>query len=166
MKVILTEEVIGLGEPGTQVDVAPGYARNYLVPRKLAVYANTASVKELEHHKRHLERKRQRLQTAAMSMAERLASKPLTIIARVGQGGKLYGSVTSPDLAQAIKVQFELEIDRRKIHISEPIRTVGTYNVDVHLMGGTHAKMTVEVTEEGKAVEAAPAAPASEAPTE
>jgi large subunit ribosomal protein L9 len=161
MKVILTEDVVGLGEPGTIVDVAPGYARNYLVPRKLAVYANTGSVKELEHHKRHLERKRQRLQAVAMSTAERLATKPLTIIARVGQGGKLYGSVTSPDIAQAIKAQFELDIDRRKIHVAETIRTIGSYVVDIHLMGGTHAKLTVDVIEEGK-----PVVPAAEAAAE
>ncbi|HEY3379249.1 MAG TPA: 50S ribosomal protein L9, partial [Armatimonadota bacterium] len=145
MKIILTDEVPGLGEPGKIVDVAPGYARNFLVPRKLAVYANTASVKEMEHHKNRLERKRLRLIVAAQGMAAQITGKVLTIEGRAGDTGKLYGSVTTSDIAQALQQQYAVAVDRRKIHLREPIRMVGEHSVDVQLMGDTRATMTVNV---------------------
>lgn len=148
MKVILTEELIGLGEPGKIVDVAPGYARNYLVPRKLAVYANTGSARELEHNKKRLERKRQQLQLAASSVAERINGQMLVIEARVGKGGKLFGSVTSNDIVDALKAQFDVTIDRHKVHLHEPIRTLGIHEVDVRLMGDTRALVKVEVVDQ------------------
>lgn len=147
MKIILTEEVVGLGEPGKLVDVAPGYARNFLVPRKLAVYANAGKIKELEHNKRRLERKRQHLVAAAMSTAERLVAQPITIEARVGQGGKLFGAITSRDIAEAIQQQLQMTIDRRKVLLREPIHSTGTYMVDLHLMAETHAQLTVHVVD-------------------
>lgn len=145
MKVILNEEVHGLGEPGKLVDVAPGYARNYLVPRKLAVYANTGNIKELEHHQRRLERKHQRLQVAAQSTATRINGKVLTIEARVGKEGKLFGTVTSTDIADRLKAQFDVDIDRRRITLREPIRTVGEHQADIRLLGDTHATVTINV---------------------
>ncbi len=145
MRVILNEEVHGLGEPGKLVDVAPGYARNYLIPRKLAVYANTGNIKELEHHQRRLERKRQRLQTAAQSTAARINGKVLTIEARVGKEGKLFGTVTSSDIADRLKAQLDVDIDRRRITLREPIRTVGEHQADIRLLGDTHATVTVNV---------------------
>ncbi len=160
MKVILNEEVVGLGEPGKIVDVAPGYARNYLVPRKLAVYANTGNVRELEHHKRRLERKRQRLQTAAMSVAERLGSQVLNIQARSGEGGKLFGTVTTSDLATAIQEQFDVTVDRRKINLREPIRNLGEHMADVHLMGETRAALKINVFDPAAQAKAAEAPPA------
>lgn len=156
MKVILTEEVIGLGEPGSLVDVAPGYARNYLVPRNFAVYADKTSLKELEHHKRRLERKRQRLHTAAMSLAERIQGQTLTIKVKVGKEGKLYGSVTTVDIATLLQQALDVTIDRRKLHLKEPIRTVGSHEVTAHLLGDTNATFTVEVVDEAQA--AVPAA--------
>jgi large subunit ribosomal protein L9 len=165
MKVILTEEVLGLGDPGTVVDVAPGYARNFLVPRKLAVYADKGKVKELEHNTRRLERKRQNLQIAAQSTAQRIASQAVTIDAHAGPGGRLFGSVTTIDVAQALKDQLGVEVDRRKIHLHEPIRTLGSHEVDVHLIGETRAMVTVNVVDssqpEEKAAEPAPAVEAA-----
>ena len=166
MKVILTEEVAGLGEPGKVVDVAPGYARNFLVPRKLAVYANSASTREMEHHRQRLERKRQKLVAAARSTTERINGQTVTIDAKVGQGGKLFGSVTTSDIATALKDQLGVEIDRRKIHLGEPIHTAGLHSVDVHLMGDSHATVQVQVgSPEDVAAATAPEAPA-EAPVE
>ncbi|MHB9024373.1 MAG: 50S ribosomal protein L9 [Armatimonadota bacterium] len=159
MKVILTEEVIGLGEPGTEVNVAPGYARNYLVPRKLAVYVNSGKAKELEHNKRRLERKRMKLAVAAKSDADRINGQTLTIEARSGEGGKLFGSVTTVQIAEKIQELFELTVDRHKINPREPIRTLGTHEVDVRLMGDTRAVVTVEVVDPHRA----PEAPAAEA---
>jgi len=170
MKVILTEEVLGLGDPGKLVDVAPGYARNFLVPRKLAVYADEGKVKELEHNKRRLERKRQRLQVAAQSTAQRIASQTITIDAKAGPGGRLFGSVTSSDIAHTLKDQVGVEIDRRKIHLHEPIRTLGSHEVDVHLIGETRAVVTVNVVDtthvpEPEAAPAVEAAALAEQPT-
>ena len=145
MKVILNEEVHGLGEPGKIVDVAPGYARNFLIPRKLAVYANNASVRELEHHKNRLERKRMRLVTAAMGIAERLNEQTIKIEAHAGDSGKLFGSITSIDIAKAIQDNFDLTIERRKISLREPIRSLGNHVVDIQFMGDTRATLTVEV---------------------
>ncbi|HEY3416957.1 MAG TPA: 50S ribosomal protein L9 [Armatimonadota bacterium] len=163
MKVILTEEVIGLGEPGTIADVAPGYARNFLVPRKLAVYVDTGKAKELEHNKRRLERKRQSLAAAAKSDADRINGKTVSIEARSGEGGKLFGSVTSTQIAEAIQQAFELTVDRHKIQPREPIRTLGTHEVDVRLMGDTRAVVTVEVVDPQRAAAEAQAAKAEAA---
>ncbi len=167
MKVILTEEVTGLGEPGKIVDVAPGYARNFLVPRKLAVYANTASSREMEHHRQRLERKRQRLIAAARGVTERLNGQTVTIEAKIGQGGKLFGAVTTSDIANAIKAQLGVEVDRRKLQLAEAIHTTGAHNVDIHLMGDSHATITVQVgTPEPAAPVAAPAPVVEDVPAE
>jgi large subunit ribosomal protein L9 len=164
MKVILTEEVYGLGEPGKVVDVAPGYARNFLVPRKLAEYVNPGKLRELEHNKRRLERKRQRLVAAAMSTSERLNNATVSMEAHAGPGGKLYGSVTTADIAEAIKQQFDIAVDRRKIHLGEPIRTIGDHPVTVQLMGEARATLTVHVFDPNLQAEAA-TAPAPAEPT-
>lgn len=165
MKIILNEEVVGLGEPGKIVDVAPGYARNYLVPRKLAVYANPTNVREMEHHKRRLDRKRQRLMDAARTVAEKLNGQVITMDVRAGQGGKLYGSVTTVDIAEAIKAQYDITVDRRKLHLREPIRTLGDHEVTVNFMSEANAVVKVSVTDstQAPAPVAPPAAPVVEA---
>lgn len=145
MKIILNEEVQGLGEPGKIVDVAPGYARNFLIPRKLAVYANNASVRELEHHRNRLERKRQRLVTAAMGIVERINLQTIKIEAHAGESGKLFGSITTADIAKAIQDNFEVTIERRKITLREPIRSLGNHVVDIQFLADTRATLTVEV---------------------
>lgn len=165
MKVILTEEVAGLGEPGKVVDVAPGYARNFLVPRKLAVYASKASTREMEHHRQRLERKRQRLIAAARSVTERLNGQTVSIEAKIGKDGKLFGAVTTSDIAEAIKAQLDVEVDRRKIQLREPIHTAGAHIADIHLMGDSNATLTVQVGTPEQATPAAPA-PAPEAAPE
>jgi len=147
MKVILTEEVLGLGEPGKVVDVAPGYARNFLVPRKLAVYVNSGNAKELEHNKKRLERKNARLNAAALGVADRLNGQTLTFDVKAGKEGKLYGSITSADIAEKLKALFDLTVDRRKITLSDSIRNLGTFTVIVHLIGETKATLNVVVTD-------------------
>jgi large subunit ribosomal protein L9 len=162
MKIILTEEVHGLGEPGKIVDVAPGYARNFLVPRKLAVYANSTSVREMEHHKNRLERKRQRLVLAAQSVAERLQGKEVKIQARSGESGKLYGSITTADIAQALLAQYDVTVDRRKISLREPIRMLGEHSVELQLMGETRPTITVNVFDPAHVTPVAAPAPVAE----
>ncbi|MHB9134530.1 MAG: 50S ribosomal protein L9 [Armatimonadota bacterium] len=163
MKIILTEEVIGLGEPGTIVDVAPGYARNFLVPRKLAVYANSASAKEMEHHRKRLDRKRERLQDAAKTTVGRINDQTVTIDTRAGKDGKLYGSITMSDVAAAIEAQLGVTVDRRKIQTSEPIRSLGTHPVEVRLIGDARATVNVTVVDTTHPVEKPEPAPAPEA---
>lgn len=158
MKVILTEEVLGLGEPGKIVEVAPGYARNFLVPRKLAVYVNSGNAKELEHNKKRLERKSLRLNAAALGVADRLNGQTLTFDVRTGKDGKLYGSITSADVAEKMKEQFDMVVDRRKITLSDSIRNLGTFEVSVHLMGETKATLNVVVTDSNITVVPTPVA--------
>jgi large subunit ribosomal protein L9 len=151
MKIILTEEVVNLGNCGDIVDVAPGYARNFLVPRKLAIYANKGNVREMEHHKGLLERKQKKLQNAAMSVAEKINNQVLTIKVKVGENGKLFGSVTTQDIADMLKAMFEIEVDRRKITLGEHISTLGDHNADVRLMSETRANVIVRVVDEAAA---------------
>ncbi len=148
MKVILTEEVINLGNCGDIVDVAPGYARNFLVPRKLAIYANKGNVREMEHHKGILDRKLKKMQQAAMSVAEKINDQVLVFKVKVGENGKMFGSVTTHDIAALLKAQFELEVDRRKITLGEHISTLGDHNAEVRLMSETRANIIVRVVDE------------------
>jgi len=147
MKVILNEDVPGLGEPGKIVDVAPGYARNFLVPRGLAIYADRASIKELEHHEKRLARKRMKLEEAAKSLAEKINGSELIIETRSGEGGKLYGSVTTSDIAKVLNAEFDLTVDRRKISLAEPIRSLGKFQASVDLIGEAKATITINVTD-------------------
>ncbi len=148
MKVILTEEVVNLGNCGDIVDVAPGYARNFLVPRKLAIYANKGNVREMEHHKALLDRKQKKLVNAAMSVAEKINNQVLSFKVKVGDNGKLFGSVTTHDIADLLKAQFEIDVDRRKITLAEHINTLGDHNAEVRLMSDTRANVIIRVIDE------------------
>ena len=147
MKIILQKPVEKLGVPGDIVDVADGYARNFLVPRGLAVKAEKGAVKHAETLRRaHTSR-----QSAEKSGFEAIASKlisagPVTIAARVGEEGKLFGSVTTAEIAEALATHAEVTIDRKDIHLDEPIRSVGTHEVRVHLFQDVDPIVTVEVT--------------------
>jgi len=143
MKVILTEKVEGLGQIGDLVKVKPGYARNFLVPRKLAVEANTRNIKELDHQKRQAERKLQRLTQAAEVLKGRIEGVICSVSHRAGEGGKLFGSVTTMEIAEKLAAAG-VEIDRRRIDLPEPIRTLGDHDVPVKLDAGVVA--TVKVT--------------------
>ena len=136
---ILLKDVENLGSAGEAVDVSSGYLRNYLLPRKLAQPATTASLQEAQRRREAAERAEQ---TAAL-----LAKTVLTIQHRAGEDGKLFGSVTSAEIADAINEARGLRVDRRKINLEEPIRQIGTYMVDVELSGGTVAKVKTIVAE-------------------
>jgi large subunit ribosomal protein L9 len=144
MELILREEVPHLGSIGDVVKVKPGYARNYLLPRALAILANPRNRGSLEHDKRLIAEKRQRALTAAQSEAQRISSLKLRITARVGQEGKLYGSVTNLDIERALTEQG-VTIERRRIRLGEPIKQVGDHQVTVHLGVGVDANLTVRV---------------------
>ncbi len=137
MKVILRETLANLGQAGDVVDVKPGYGRNYLIPQGKAVLATVGNIRRIEHEKRVALARQAKIKASASDLAARLAAIELTIARKVGEQDKLYGSVTSLDIAEALAAQ-NLEIDRRQIQLDEPIRTLGTFEVPVRL----HAEVT------------------------
>ena len=145
MKVILADDVGNLGRKGDVVTVADGYARNFLVPKGLALVANKGGLRQADQMRRaREEQERKRKETAAAKVA-RLGAQPVYISARAGEGGRLFGSVTSSDIARAVEEQLGEEIDRHGIRLEEPIRSLGTHTVEVHLHEEVNALVTVEV---------------------
>lgn len=144
MEIILTENVEGLGNIGDLLKVKPGYARNYLVPRGFAVEANSRNVKELEHNKRQLERKRERLLQTSGELKARIEKVVCTFTHRASEEGKLFGSVTSAEIAEKLAASG-VEIDRKKIQLPEPIKTLGEHEVAVKLPAGISATIKVQV---------------------
>lgn len=145
MQVILREELPNLGTIGDVVKVKPGYARNYLLPRGLAVEANVRNLNELEHQKRIIADKRLREMKSAAAVVEKLASVKLTFEVRAGEDGKLFGSVTNQDIHRQLE-QKGYAIERRRILLDEPLKTLGTHDVIVHVGPETRATLKVEVT--------------------
>ena len=145
---ILLQDVESLGERGQAVDVAPGYLRNYLIPRKLAQAATAGALEEAQRRNEAIERA-EKLRTEREAEAAGLLSKTvLTIHQRAGEDGKLFGSVTSKEIAEAIAEARGLRIDRKRIQLEDPIREVGTYMVEVEIPGGATAKVKTIVVEE------------------
>ncbi len=150
MKLILRQDVENLGKGGEVVDVKPGYGRNFLLPRGLAVTANPKNVRELEHQKSVAAAKAAKLKASAQAVAKRLAETPVTLKRKVGEQDKLYGSVTALDVAEALAARG-LEIDRRSIDLGEPIKTVGDFDVPVKLHSEVVGKVKVTVVAEAAA---------------
>jgi large subunit ribosomal protein L9 len=147
MKVILREDVDNLGKGGELVEVRPGYGRNFLIPRGLAVLANAKNVRELDHQKKVAEAKAVKLRQGAEAIARRLAATPVTLKRKVGEQDKLYGSVTALDIVEALAARG-LQLDRRSIDLPEPIKTVGEHEVPVKLHRDVIAKAKVTVEAE------------------
>jgi large subunit ribosomal protein L9 len=145
MKVILQKPVDKLGVPGDVVDVADGYARNYLMPRGLAVRASKGGVKHVESLKRAHTTKVSQAQSEAQEVADRLTANPIKVRARVGEEGRLFGSVTATEVAEEIERQTGVKVDRRDVRLDEPIRSVGVHEVTVHLFTDVDAAVPVEV---------------------
>jgi large subunit ribosomal protein L9 len=144
MEVILREDVPHLGHIGDVVKVKPGYARNFLLPRGLAVMADNRNLGRLEHERRIATERRERVLTASRSLAQKLTSTRVTIKARSGEEGKLYGSVTNIDVEKAL-ADKGIAIERRRIRLDDPIKALGEYPVTVHLSVGVDATVTVVV---------------------
>jgi large subunit ribosomal protein L9 len=145
VKVVLLKDVAGLGVRGAVVKVAEGYARNYLIPKGLAQEATAGRLKEIARRERVKEQKADRLATQARQMADKLAGLTVRIPVRAGEGGKLFGSVGTKDIAQVLATQHNLEIDRKKLEIKEPIKSLGRFPVLARLHPGVQAKFEVEV---------------------
>ncbi|MEE1392594.1 MAG: 50S ribosomal protein L9 [Negativibacillus sp.] len=146
MKVILTQDVKGSGKKGELINAADGYARNFLLPKGLAIEANNQAIGELKAKEASKQHKIQVEKEAAMETAKRLEGKTVSLTAKAGAGGKLFGSVTTKEIADAIKKQYGAEVDKKKINVNE-IKAFGTYTAEVKLYTGIAAKMTVEVGE-------------------
>jgi large subunit ribosomal protein L9 len=148
MKVILTGDVQKLGKSGELKDVADGYARNFLIPRKLAVPAAGGAYRAWQHDIANREEKREREKEDAEVATQRIASTTLTLGVKVGEGGKLYGSIGAKDIADALG-RRGIEIDRHKVELDEPLKTLGTYKVAVKVYQGLTAEVTVVVEPKG-----------------
>jgi len=146
MKVILRANVKGLGESGSIAEAAPGYARNYLLPRGLAVEATANNLAQHEaEERRAAEHKRQEM-AAAMQIAERLNGESVTVKAKAGEQGRLFGSITAGDIAGALETQYGVSVDKRRVLLSEPLKTLGDHTVRLHLHPGVEARLVVRVT--------------------
>jgi large subunit ribosomal protein L9 len=146
MKLILTQEVTGLGTPGDVVEVKAGYGRNYLVPRSLAMPWTRGSEKQIDMIKRARSAREIRSLEDAKEAASRLGSLKIRLQTRAGSGGRLFGSISTADIAAAVKRAGGPELDRRKIEVQNPIKTVGSHQVAVRLHPDVSAKIDIEVT--------------------
>ena len=147
MKVIFLQDVKKVGNKGDILEVAEGYARNYLFPRKLAVEATQGHLKDLEQKKASEARKKAQVKEDAKQLADKLKKLNIKIATKVGEGGKLFGSITSKDIADAIKVQHKIDIDKKKIDLENPIKSLGVYPVTVKLHPEVQAQFQVQVVE-------------------
>ena len=145
---ILLKDVENLGAAGEAVDVSPGYLRNYLQPRKLAQPATQRSLEEAQRRREAAERAAREAEERAGETAALLSKTVLTIQHRAGEDGKLYGSVTSAEIADAINEARGLRVDRKKIRLDEPIREVGTYMVEIDVGGGATTRIKTIVAEQ------------------
>ena len=144
---ILLKDVEALGDAGDAVDVSPGYLRNYLLPRKLAQPATKGALEEAQRRREAAERAAREAEERAGETAALLSKTVLTISHRAGEDGKLYGSVTNAEIAEAISEARGLRIDRKKIRLEDPIRETGTYMVEIEVGGGQTAKVKTIVAE-------------------
>jgi large subunit ribosomal protein L9 len=147
VKVILTENIPSLGLPGTIVEVARGYARNFLIPQGKALEATPSNLAHFESQRSRIMEQVDREKEAAQELAERLAEVSLTIPQRVGESERLYGSVTSATIAQALE-EKGFEVDRKQLELEEPIKQLGTYQITIRLAPEVKTQIQVEVVPE------------------
>jgi large subunit ribosomal protein L9 len=167
VKIILTREVPNLGQVGEVKDVAVGYARNYLIPQGWAVKATSGAVREFERRRNSEERREERLAARAHVLADRISEVTLTFEAKASEKGRLFGSITTTDMAEALEREVGEKFDRRKHILSEPIREVGEHIISVRLSADVVAEVKAVVKPEGGELPEAPAAdPAEESVVE
>jgi large subunit ribosomal protein L9 len=147
MKVILKDDVKNVGNMGDIVKVADGFARNYLVPRGLAVEASSKNIKSIEHEKRIIQEKAKKIKHSAQDLSDKIAKVTLVVKANAGEEGKLFGSVTTMDIAEALKNEG-FDIDKKKISLDEPIKRLGEHTVNVKIHPEITTNVTVQVVQE------------------
>ncbi len=148
MKVILQQDVKGLGKKDSMVDVSDGYARNYLLPKGLAVEATAANISQMKARNEAEQKRKERELANAKAVAESLGGKTIVIRTKAGESGKLFGSITNKEIADKIKSEFKVDIDKKHIVLDEPIRSLGVVDVDVKLYPGVSTKVKVRVEAE------------------
>ena len=148
MKIILLEDVKSLGKKGQIIEANDGYARNYILPKKLGVEANGKNLNDLKLQKANEEKIAKELLEAAQAFAKEMETKEVIVKMKGGEGGKVFGSVSTKEIAQAAKSQCGMEIDKKKIQLTDPIKSFGVYEVTVKLHPKVSGKLKVKVQEE------------------
>ena len=148
MLVLLKQDVKGSGKAGDIVKVSDGYARNMLLPKGLAVEATDANIRAAEKQKERIAQKAAEDRAAAEELSEALKEKSITIKAKAGEGGRLFGAITSKDIAEAASAQLNLEIDKKKIQLDSPIKSVGTYTAILRLYSEIKGELNISVESE------------------
>lgn len=147
MKVILLEDVKALGKKGDLVEVNNGYARNFILPKKLGVEATGKNINDLKLQKAHQDKLAAEQLAAAKALAEDLAEKSVEVKMKVGEGGKTFGAISTKEIAAAAKEQLDMELDKKKISVDEPIKSLGVHNVKIKLHPKVTATLKVKVSE-------------------
>lgn len=147
MEVILLEDVKALGKKGQIVKVNDGYARNYVLPKKLGVEATTKNLNDLKLQKANEEKRAQEIFEEAKALKERIEEKPVTVSIKAGEGGRIFGSVSTKEISAAAQEQLGFEVDKKKMQLTDPIRALGNYIIPVKLHKNVTAELTVKVTE-------------------
>lgn len=147
MKVILLKDVKGTGKKGEMKEVSDGYARNFLLAKKLAVVADNTAVKELNEKAKAKENKAQKEYEAAVELGKKMEELNIVIYSKAGEGGRLFGSITSKDIAEQVKKQHNIEVDKRKVSLDEPIRVLGSRIVEIKIHQKVVTKIRVDVKE-------------------
>jgi large subunit ribosomal protein L9 len=150
MKIILLEDVKALGKKDQIVEVSDGYARNFILPKKLGVEANSKNMNDLKLQKANEDKKAQQQLEEAKELAALLETKEVVVKMKAGEGGKTFGSISSKEIAMAAKIQCGLDLDKKKIQIPDTIKSLGVYEVSVKLHSQVTGKLRVKVEEEGK----------------
>ena len=148
MKIILLQDVKSLGKKGEIVNVSDGYARNMILPKKLGVEANSKNMNDLKLQNQHTEKVAQENLAAARKLAEELADKQVQVKIKTGEGGRIFGSVSTKEIAGAVKEQLDLELDKKKMQLSEGLKSLGVHEVPVKLHPKVTAILKVKVVEE------------------
>ena len=150
MKVILLEKVRSLGEAGELVEVKEGYARNYLFPRGLAQEASQGNLRSLEQTQKTRRHKEDRLLQEAKTVKAKLQGKPVVLGVKAGESGRLFGSVTGKNIAEAVRKQYNVKVDKKKVELGESLRTVGEHPVEIKLHPEVSVNIIVDVRGEGR----------------
>ena len=147
MKVILLKDVKGTGKKGEMKEVSDGYARNFLLPKKMAIVADNTAVKELNEKNKAAENKAQKEYEAAVELGKKMEEMNIVMYSKAGDGGRLFGSITSKDIAEQLKKQHDIVVDKRKVLLNEPIRVLGSTNVEIKIHQKVITKIRVDVRE-------------------
>ncbi len=147
MKVILLKDVKGTGKKGEMKEVSDGYARNFLLPKKMAIVADNTAVKELNEKNKAAENKAQKEYEAAVELGKKMEEMNIVMYSKAGDGGRLFGSITSKDIAEQLKKQHGIVVDKRKVLLNEPIRVLGSTNVEIKIHQKVITKIRVDVRE-------------------